>query len=161
MKVRVGILVFFALTAVACSALKQAALEPIKVEGHAMEPALREGDRIFVNRRLDKLERGDIVILYYPFEPSKSYIKRIVGLPREAVEIREGKVLINGKSLDEPYVVPDNNRASFDRKEVKIPEESYYVLGDNRDNSSDSRIWGTLQRKFIYGKFVKKYYAAN
>src|SRR5713226_4025042 len=102
MKVRVGILVFFALTAVACSALKQAALRPIKVEGHAMEPALKEGDRIFVNRSIDQLERGDIVVFYYPVDPTKSYIKRIVGLPREAVEIHEGKVLVNGRGLDEP-----------------------------------------------------------
>ncbi len=126
-----------------------------------MEPALKNGDRVFVNRSVDKLERGDIITFYYPVDPSKSYLKRVVGLPGEAVEIRDGKVIINGNALDEPYVAPGNNRVRSDHKEIKIPVDSYYVLGDNRDNSNDSRMWGPLARKFIYGKFVRKYYSAT
>ena len=126
-----------------------------------MEPALKNGDRIFVDRSVDKLERGDIITFYYPADPSRSFIKRVVGLPGEAVEIRDGKVIINGNTLDEPYVLPENNRVMSGHKEIRIPVDSYYVLGDNRDNSNDSRMWGPLARKFIYGKFVRKYYSAT
>ena len=126
-----------------------------------MEPALKNGDRILVDRNFDKLDRGDIVVFYYPVDPTKSYIKRIVGLPGEAVEGRDGKVLINGTALEEPYVTPANNRVMSARKEIRVPDDSYYVIGDNRDNSNDSRMWGPLQRKFIYGKFARKYYSAS
>jgi len=145
----------------ACSAIRHAAVQPIKVEGIAMEPALKDGDRIFIDRNIDPLQRGDIVVFYYPADPTKSYIKRVVGLPGEAVEIRAGKVLINGTALDEPYVNPANNRVMSARAERQVPAEAYYVIGDNRDNSNDSRMWGPLQRKFIYGKFVRKYYSAS
>lgn len=126
-----------------------------------MEPALKNGDRILIDQSVDKLGRGDIITFYYPADPSRSYLKRVVGLPGETVEIRDGKVLINGNALDEPYVLPENNRVSNVRQEIRIPVDSYYVLGDNRDNSNDSRMWGPLQRKFIYGKFVRKYYSAG
>ena len=126
-----------------------------------MEPALKNGDRIFVDRKVDKLARGDIVIFYFPLDPSKSYIKRVLALPGETVEIRDGRVLINGTNLDEPYVAPGNNRVMSNRKGIKVSDDSYYVLGDNRDNSSDSRIWGMVHRKFIYGRFVSKYYSAS
>lgn len=122
-----------------------------------MEPALKNGDRIIINRSFDKLERGDIVIFYYPKDQSKSYIKRIVGLPNEELEIRGSKVLINGQKLNEPYVNPKNDQAGLSHEPVKIPEDSYYVMGDNRDNSNDSRVWGALPRKFIYGKYVSTY----
>jgi signal peptidase I len=154
-------LFFLVLVASSCSALRRAAVQPVKVEGVAMEPALRNGDRIFIDRSVDKLERGDIITFYYPADPSRSFIKRVVGLPGEAVEILDGKVLINGNALDEPYVAPENNRVMSGHKEIRIPVDSYYVLGDNRDNSNDSRAWGPLTRKFIYGKFVRKYYSAN
>ena len=153
------ILGFFLWGAIACSAVTQ--IQPVKVEGKAMEPGLKEGDRILINRKPEKLERGDIVLFYYPADQTKSYIKRIVGLPNETVEVREGKVLINGKNLEEPYVDPKNNQALFGRKEVQVPEDSYYVMGDNRDNSNDSRMWGALQRKFIYGKYSSKYFEAK
>jgi signal peptidase I len=131
----------------------------VKVEGIAMEPALKDGDKILIDRRPEKLVRGDIVVFYYPADQTKSYIKRIIGLPHETVEVREGDVLIDGKVLAEPYVDPKKNQALFSRKEVKIPEDSYYVIGDNRDNSNDSRMWGALERKFIYGKYESKYFA--
>ena len=126
-----------------------------------MEPALKDGDRLFIDRAVDKLNRGDIVVFHYPFDPSKSYLKRVVGLPGETIEIRDGRVLINGTGLDEPYVAAANNRVMSGRKVIRIPDDSYYVVGDNRDNSNDSRMWGPLQRKFIYGKFVTKYYSAS
>lgn len=151
----------FIVLAVSCSVVKQAAVQPVKVEGIAMEPALNDGDRIVISRNPDKLERGDIVIFYYPADPSKSYIKRIIGLPNEEVELSSGNVLISGSNLTESYVNPKNNQARLSSDVIKIPEDSYYVMGDNRDNSNDSRFWGPLPRKFIYGKFVSKYYAAR
>jgi signal peptidase I len=161
MKLLFSSLLFLVLLASSCSVIRRGAVKPIKVEGIAMEPALKNGDRLLVDRNVDKLERGDIVTFYYPADPSKSYIKRVVGLPGEAIEIRDGKVLINGNKLDEPYVASENNRVLSGRGEIKIPIDNYYVLGDNRDNSNDSRMWGPLQRKFIYGKFVHKYYSAT
>lgn len=135
-------------------------MQPVRVEGNAMRPALSDGDRVIFSRAFEKLERGDIVIFYYPEDPSKSYIKRIIGLPNETVEIREGKVMINAQNLTEPYVDSDNN-LSFRMLKIVLPTDNFYVMGDNRDNSNDSRSWGPLPRKFIYGKFVSKYYAAE
>ena len=165
MKQRLGLGLIFtlalcALTTVACSTLKQVAVQPVKVEGTAMRPTLNDGDRIFISRSFEKLERGDIVLFYYPDDPSKSYIKRVIGLPGEKLEIREGKVLVNGQNLAEPYVDPNNNLSSRTHK-IALPPDNFYVIGDNRDNSYDPRSWGALPRKFIYGKFVSKYYAAE
>ena len=144
------------LVAVACSAVTQALLQPVKVEGKAMEPALKEGDRILVSQTLDKLDHGDIVLFYYPGDQSQRFIKRIIGLPKDEIEIQEGIVFLNGKKLDEPYVDPKNNQALFSRKSITVPNDTYFVMGDNRDNSDDSRFWGCLKRKFIYAKFVRK-----
>ena len=126
-----------------------------------MLPTLRDGDRIFIDRNFDKLDRGDIVIFYYPEDPRRSYIKRIIGLPNEAVDIREGKVFVNGTPLDEPYIDPRLNLSHRSLEERKLTADQYYVIGDNRDNSSDSRIWGPLDRKFIYGKYVRKYFSGG
>jgi len=145
------------LLSVACSAVVP---QPVKVEGVAMLPALRDGDRIFIDRNFDKLERGDIVIFYFPMDQRKSYIKRIIGLPDETVEIREGKVFINGTQLDEPYVDPQL-ATSHRSLEERLSTDQFFVMGDNRDNSSDSRFWGPLDRKFIYGKYVRKYFSAG
>ncbi|MCA1632188.1 MAG: signal peptidase I [Acidobacteria bacterium] len=134
---------------------------PVKVEGTAMLPALADGDRILVSRRFGGLKRGDIVVFHYPPEPSKSYIKRIVGLPGEVVEVRGGRVLIDGSPLAEPYLDPERNQALLDLAPVSLPEESYFALGDNRDNSSDSRSWGPLGREFIYGKYAARYWRAR
>ena len=122
-----------------------------------MLPGLKEGDRAIFSRNFDKPARGDIVIFYYPAEPAKSYIKRIIGLPSEEIEIREDKVLINGQQINERYVDPKNNLFARPYGPVKIPDDNYFVMGDNRDNSNDSRLWGPLPRKFIYGRFVSKY----
>ncbi len=161
MRLLLSSLIFLAIATVGCSALRRANVQPVKVQGIAMEPALKDGDRIIIDRNVDPLTRGDIIVFYYPADPTKSYIKRIVGLPGEAVEIRDGKVLVNGTALDEPYVNPINNRVMSARAEVHVPANSYYVIGDNRDNSNDSRMWGPLERKFIYGRFVRKYYSAS
>jgi signal peptidase I len=145
----------------ACSAAKKVAVQPVRVLGVAMEPAFKDGDRIFITRLPDPIERGDIVIFYNPIDPSTSYIKRVIGLPHDRVEIREGRIFINGETLTEPYVDIKNNQAHRSAPEIKMPAENYYVIGDNRDNSADSRIWGPLQRRSTYGKYVSKYYSAD
>ncbi len=122
-----------------------------------MLPALKDGDRIISERNPQKLARGDIVIYYFPLDPVKSYIKRIVALPHETIEIREGKVLINGTFIEEPYVEHKFNLSARSLAEIEIPADSYFVMGDNRDNSADSRIWGPVHKKFIYGKYIRTY----
>jgi signal peptidase I len=161
MKVNLLLFTLFLVIGSSCSTIKKIAVQPVKVEGVAMEPGLKHGDRIFIARSYDRIDRGDIVIFYYPADQSKSYIKRVVGLPNDRVEIREGRVLIDGESLAEPYVDAKNNQAMRSNNEIKLAEDSYYVLGDNRDNSNDSRSWGPLPKHFIYGKFASKYYSAN
>ena len=157
----IPVFVFLLIATSGCSALRRVAVQPVKVQGSAMEPELKDGDRLIIDRNVDPLKRGDIIVFYYPAEPTKSYIKRIVGLPGEAIEIREGKVFINGVALDEPYVNPLNDQVKSSRAEIRIPPNSFYVIGDNRDHSSDSRIWGTLERKFIYGRYLRKYYSSS
>lgn len=138
-----------------------ARVQPVKVEGDTMMPALNDGDLIVIDRKPAKLERGDIVIFLYPDDPVKSYLKRIVGLPNETIDIREGKVFINGQPLLEPYINPELDRSKRNLEPVTLAADSYFVIGDNRDNSSDSRFWGPLKRSFIYGKYTRKYFAAK
>jgi|SRR6185503_2550726 len=135
-------------------------VQPVKVEGTAMLPALHDGDRIVIERNPQQLERGDIIVFLFPDDQTKSYIKRIIGLPNEVVEIREGKVFVNETPLEEPYVDPQKNLSHRSSMPLRLDGNSYYVAGDNRDNSSDSRIWGPVKRELIYGKYMKKYYDA-
>lgn len=140
-----------------CSSPAQLIVQLVRIQGVAMEPSLKEADRILLSKDVGDLNRGDIVAFYYPKDQSKTYIKRIVGLPNEEIEVRNGKVFVNGEVLDEPYVLPANNQSSFGREPMKVETDHYYVLGDNRDNSSDSRFWGTVPKNLIYGKFMNKY----
>jgi signal peptidase I len=134
--------------------------QPVQVEGTSMMPGLVNHERIFINKfvyRFEPIRRGDVVVFWYPLDTSKSYIKRVIGLPGETVTIQDGKVLIDGKSLDEPYVLPQY----FDHESyapMYVEPDHYYVLGDHRDASSDSRVWGTVGRKYIYGKAVFVYW---
>ena len=137
-------------------------VQPVKVEGTSMLSRLHDGDRIFVNKLIyygvPKLERGDIVVFWFPNDPSKNYIKRIVGLPGDTVEVREGRVLINGVALDEPYLDQRLNLAHMSQPPVLVKQHYYFVMGDNRDNSSDSRVWGLVPEKYIYGKALFRYW---
>jgi signal peptidase I len=141
-------------------------VQPVKVEGTSMLPRLHDGERIFVNKLIyydeyrwaPKVDRGDIVVFWYPEDPSKSYIKRVVGLPGETVEVREGNVLINGTILEEKYLDPKENLSTRSQAPVYIKPNYYFVMGDNRDNSSDSRSWGLVPKKYIYGKALLRYW---
>ncbi len=136
--------------------------QPVKVEGTSMMPSLVDQERIFINKfvyrfGLGEIARGDTVVFYYPSDPTKSYIKRVIGLPGDQVAIEEGQVYVNGQRLEEDYV-PAEYR---DRQTVPltvVPEGQYYVLGDHRSSSNDSRSWGPVPRPYIYGKAVFVYW---
>jgi len=137
--------------------------QPVKVEGTSMTPLISDQERIFINKfvyRFEPIERGDVVVFWYPLDRSKSFIKRVVGLPDDTVEIREGRVYLNGKLFPEPYVPPES--ADFGAlSPMKIPDGEYFVMGDHRISSNDSRIFGPVPRSFIYGKAVFAYWPMN
>lgn len=136
--------------------------QPVKVEGTSMLPRLHDGERIFVNKLiyygLPEIERGDIVVFWFPDNPTKSYIKRVIGLPGETVQMRAGRIFVNGKELQEPYLDPSLNVSDDDRPPTYVRPHYYFVMGDNRDNSSDSRSWGLVPEKYIYGKALFRYW---
>jgi len=134
--------------------------QPVQVEGTSMMPRLENHERIFINKfvyRFEPIRRGDVVVFWYPLDTSKSYIKRVIGLPGESVEIREGHVLVNGKELAEPYV-PPVYLDSQSYPPVLVKPDHYFVLGDHRGSSNDSRVWGTVARRNIYGKAAFVYW---
>src|ERR1700733_8074110 len=120
--------------------------QPVKVEGTSMAPLLSDQERIFINKfvyHFEPIERGDVVVFWYPLDRSKSFIKRVVGLPGDEVEIRRGHVLINGRNLEEPYVPPQYvDTAAYGP--VQVPRDEYFVMGDHRISSNDSRIFGPV-----------------
>jgi signal peptidase I len=134
--------------------------QPVKVEGTSMAPLLSDQERIFINKfvyRFEPIERGDVVVFWYPLDRSKSFIKRVVGLPGDVVDIRKGRVFINGERLEEPYVPPQYaDRSSYGP--IRVPPHSYFVMGDHRISSDDSRIFGPVPEDLIYGKAVFAYW---
>ena len=167
-------------------------VQPVKVEGTSMQPLLEDSERIFVNKLpynlpfLDKLlsnpfnppeeyqpiERGDIVVFWYPKDPTKSFIKRVIGLPGDVLDMDSlGSMTINGKPIEEPYIRPERNRNArqkwFGHESIgnenrwrgkPIEAYHYFVMGDNRDASNDSRSWGLVPEKYIYGKAMFRYW---
>ena len=144
-------------------------VQPVKVEGTSMLPRLHDGERIFVNKLIyydeygwaPKIERGDIVVFWYPEDPSKSYIKRVIGLPGDTVDIHDSVVRVNGRDLQETYLDSRLNLNPKSQAPVHVRANYYFVMGDNRDNSSDSRIWGLVPKKYIYGKALFRYWPPN
>jgi len=137
--------------------------QPVKVEGGSMEPGLQDQEQIFINKlayRLGDIQRGDIVVFHYPRDTRKSFIKRVVGLPGDRVRVFDGQVYLNGKLIPEPYV-PEEYLDSRSYPEVKVPADSYFVLGDHRSMSNDSREIGPVQRSYIYGKAVFGYWPVD
>jgi len=162
-------------------------VQAFKIPTGSMENNLLIGDHLLVNKfvfgptetALERavlptgtIKRRDIIVFKYPEEPDRDFIKRVIGLPGETVEVREKKVYINGTALDEPYVhflaPPSTNSefhevTSFDVRErfgpVTVPADQYFMMGDNRDNSADSRYWGFLRRDYIKGKALVIYWS--
>jgi signal peptidase I len=134
--------------------------QPVKVEGTSMMPSLDDQERIFVNKfvyRLESIQRGDIVVFRYPRDPSKSFIKRVIGLSGDRIRIDGGQVYVNGNLLDEDYIPPAYvDERSY--KTVVVPQGCYFVLGDHRSLSNDSRDFGPVNASFIYGKAVFGYW---
>ncbi len=134
--------------------------QPVKVEGTSMMPWLTDQERIFVNKfvyRFGDIQRGDIVVFWFPLDPTKSYIKRVIGLPGDVVEIDHGIVRVNGQAIEEDYI-PEQFRDRMSYRALKVAPDQYYVLGDHRNASNDSRTWGTVERRRIYGKAVFVYW---
>jgi signal peptidase I len=136
--------------------------QPVKVEGTSMMPSLQNDERIFINKfvyrfGISDIGRGDTVVFLYPGEPSKSYIKRVIGIPGDTVEIDNGTVIVNGRPIAEPYVAEDY-RDHMPMARKIVPPEQYFVLGDHRSSSNDSRSWGWVPRQNIYGKAVFVYW---
>lgn len=128
-----------------------ATLESRQVEGSSMNPGLENGQRVLVVKAsywFGEPQRGDVIIFQSPRDPGRTLVKRVIGMPGEWVEIRDGTVYIDDIPLDEPYV-QGTNRAYGP---MQVPEDSYFVLGDNRNNSTDSRSWGTISREAIIGQ---------
>jgi len=160
-------------------------VQAFKIPTGSMENNLLIGDHLLVNKfvfgptplaigratlPVRPIRRGDIVVFKYPEEPDRDFIKRVIGLPGETVELRNKKVYINGKPIDEPYVhflTPPSSDyqevTSSDVRErygpVTVPDDRYFVMGDNRDNSQDSRYWGYLPRSYVKGKALLIYWS--
>jgi signal peptidase I len=162
-------------------------VQAFKIPTGSMEENLLIGDHLLVNKfvfaptesRLERallpvtsIKRGDVIVFKYPEDPERDFIKRVIGLPGETVEVREKKVSVNGQALDEPYahyLLPVSTPSefhevtSFDVRErygpVTVPADQYFVMGDNRDNSQDSRYWGFLRRDYVKGKALVIYWS--
>jgi signal peptidase I len=139
--------------------------QPVKVEGTSMTPTLQNDERIFINKftyrfGLANIARGDTVVFWYPGDTSKSYIKRVIGIPGDRIRVEGGQVWVNGQLLEEDYVPPINrdNVSWKDGEEQVVPYDRYFVLGDHRNSSSDSRTWGYVPRDNIYGRAVFVYW---
>ncbi len=125
-----------------------------------MLPNLEDQDRLFINKfafHVGAVQRGDVVVFRYPKDETMSYIKRVVGLPGDLVEIDHGRVYVNGQLLPEPYV-PARFTDERSKPAMRIPQHEYYVLGDHRNISSDSREFGPVDRSLIYGKAAFVYW---
>lgn len=137
--------------------------QPVRVEGTSMLPRLEDHDRLFINKfvyHIESIQRGDVVVFHYPRDPEKSYIKRVIGLPGDRIWIDRGNVWLNGTELSENYV-PERYRDTRSMTEMVIPDDCYFMMGDHRSISSDSREFGPVERDLIYGKAVFVYWPAK
>jgi signal peptidase I len=120
-------------------------------------------ERIFINKfvyRFEPIERGDVIVFWYPLDRSKSFIKRVIGLPGETIELRGGHLYLDGKELPEAYI-PASYLDGSSYGPMVIPADEYFVMGDHRDSSNDSRVFGPVGRPFIYGKAVFAYWPVD
>jgi len=160
--------------------------QAFKIPTGSMEPNLLVGDHLIVNKAVFSpsatgleraimprrdIRRGEVVVFKFPKDPSRDFIKRVIGLPGDQIELRRKKVYVNGQALDEPYahfitpLSPESDRRSSDLREeygpVTVPSAQYFVMGDNRDNSEDSRFWGFLPASYVKGKALFIYFSVG
>ncbi len=146
--------------------IRENVVQAYKIPSGAMRLTLMENDRLFVDKKIYKKEkpkRGDVAVFIYPQDSSKDFIKRIVGLPGEQIEIRDGRLIVNGQELDSSLTLFNHNyynRGEYGKEgvPVTVPLDAYFVLGDNSGSSHDSRYWGFVPAKNILGKAYKIYY---
>jgi signal peptidase I len=134
--------------------------QPVRVEGTSMMPLLEDQERVFVNKfvyRFERIERGDVIVFRYPLDTSKSYIKRVIARPGDRIRIDDGLVYVNGKQADEGYV-PAMYEDVRSYAETVVPPHAYFVMGDHRNLSRDSRDFGPVDESYIYGKAVFGYW---
>jgi signal peptidase I len=134
--------------------------QPVKVEGTSMMPTLEDQERVFINKfvyRLEAIERGDVVVFRYPRDTSKSYIKRVIAVAGDRVKIEDGLVYVNDRQITEVYV-PQMYEDVRSYPEIVVPPHSYFVMGDHRNLSNDSRDFGPVDERYIYGKAVFGYW---
>jgi signal peptidase I len=146
------------LLALVAFALLRLVVQNYRVEGSSMEPTLHQGQFLVVNKlayHLGSLQRGDIVVFRYPHDPNRSFIKRVIGLPGDQLEIVDGELRIDGSPLVEPYI---DQQSLYPYPPTTIEADQVFVLGDNRNNSSDSRRWGGLPVSHIIGKALFCYW---
>ena len=137
--------------------------QPVRVEGTSMLPRLENSDRLFINKfvyRFEAIKHNDVVVFRYPRDPEKSYIKRVIGLPGDRLRINHGTVVLNGVRQAEPYV-PEEYRDTRSMPELIVPAGTYFMMGDHRSISSDSREFGPVERSFVYGKAEFVYWPAR
>ncbi len=137
--------------------------QPVRVEGTSMLPMLEDQDRLFINKlayRVGEIQRGDVVVFQYPRDHEKSYIKRVIALPGDELRIDHGEVFVNGRHMVEGYV-PKQFEDDRSQPEMKVPPHEYFVMGDHRSISSDSRDFGPVERELIYGKAAFVYWPVD
>lgn len=134
------------------------AAQSFRVDGMSMEPGLHTNEYVLVNKvayLFHEPQRGDVIVFHYPLDPTKDFIKRIIGIPGDTIQTTSDAVIVNGQTLHEPYIsTPFNNNSNT----LKLGPGEFFVMGDNRDNSFDSRDWGPLNRSYIIGKAVAVYW---
>ena len=129
----------------------------VRVDGFSMRPTLDDGEFVLVsklNYKLSNVQRGDIIVFHYPMDPEQELIKRVIGLPGDRIEVDKGIVYVNGQALEEPYIAAPPAYSS----QWNVPEDRLFVLGDNRNDSSDSHSWGFLPFENVVGKAVLIYW---
>ena len=137
--------------------------QPVRIEGNSMAPLIVDHEAIFIDRVVyyfEPIQRGDVVVFWYPLDATKSFIKRIVALPGETLEIRQGLIYVNGNWLPEPYV-PSQYEDLSDFGPTQVPIDSYFVMGDHRSSSNDSRVFGTVAKRLIHGRAGFAYWPIN
>jgi len=144
-------------------------VQAFKIPTGSMRPTLMEGDRIMVSKfiyKFKKPERGDVIVFISPEDKKKDFIKRLIGLPGESLEISNGTILIDNKAVDASSVIKERyyyNRGDYGEKDqiIEVPDDAYYALGDNSISSRDSRYWGFLPKKYLKGKAFLIYWPPN